>query len=470
VTSIRHAGLPWELGLAEAHQTLVLNGLRDRVRLEVDGQLRTGRDVAMGALFGAEEFGFSTAPLIALGCIMMRKCHLNTCPVGICTQDPELRRRFTGQPEHVINYLFMVAEETRGIMAGLGFTRLSDMVGRADMMEPDPGIRHWKARTLDLSPLLVRAQPPVPDDATSERSAPAERAPITCLDRSLIDDAAGALAGGAPVRLERTITNADRTVGTMLSYEIAKRHGAVGLPDGSIHVTLRGSAGQSLGAWLAQGVTLELEGDANDYAGKGLSGGRLIAYPPRNAVFVAEENVLIGNVVLYGAVRGEAFFRGMAGERFCVRNSGADAVVEGVGDHGCEYMTGGTVVILGGTGRNFAAGMSGGVAFVLDAAGTMRERCNLDLVDAVPATVGDDVAHLHHLLVRHLHHTGSAVAGRVLADWPRSIAQFSRVAPRQSVAVRAARAAASAEIATSAVADVEPHDSELAALGADPNG
>jgi glutamate synthase (NADPH/NADH) large chain len=505
LTSIRHAGLPWELGLAEAHQTLVLNGLRERVRLEVDGQLRTGRDVAMGALFGAEEFGFSTAPLIALGCIMMRKCHLNTCPVGICTQDPELRRRFTGQPEHVINYLFMVAEETRGIMAGLGFTSLADMVGRADMMEPDPGIHHWKARTLDLSPLLVHAQPPpAPDDAAHE-SAPAYRAPLACLDRSLIEEAAGALADGAEVRLERTITNVDRAVGTMLSYEIAKRHGAAGLPDGAIHVMLRGSAGQSLGAWLAQGVTLELEGDANDYVGKGLSGGRLIAYPPRNAVFAAEENVLIGNVVLYGAVRGEAFFRGTAGERFCVRNSGADAVVEGVGDHGCEYMTGGTVVILGGTGRNFAAGMSGGVAFVLDAAGTMRERCNLELVEAVPANLGADVAHLHRLLERHLHHTGSAVAGRVLADWPRSIAQFTRVAPRQSVAVRAAGAAAPAEVAESAVTDAgcttdadvadstgatgatpssrrthaeprpdcereggEPHpDSELAALGAD---
>jgi glutamate synthase domain-containing protein 3 len=441
---------------------------------------------------------------------MMRKCHLNTCPVGICTQDPELRRRFTGQPEHVINYLFMVAEETRSIMAGLGFTSLADMVGRADMMEPDPGIHHWKARTLDLSPLLVRAQPPAPD-AAHERIAPADRAPMACLDRSLIEEAAGTLAGGAPVRLERNITNVDRAVGTMLSYEIAKHHGAVGLPDGSIHVTLRGSAGQSLGAWLAQGVTLELEGDANDYVGKGLSGGRLIAYPPRNAVFAAEENVLIGNVVLYGAVRGEAFFRGTAGERFCVRNSGADAVVEGVGDHGCEYMTGGTVVILGGTGRNFAAGMSGGVAFVLDAAGTMRERCNLELVDAVPATVGADVAHLHRLLERHLHHTGSAVAGRVLADWPRSIAQFTRVAPRQSVAVRAAGAAAPAEVAESAVKDgtratdadvadstdvarktdadvadsngvtrvtpsarrarAEPDpDGELAALGADPNG
>jgi glutamate synthase (NADPH/NADH) large chain len=463
VTSIRHAGLPWELGLAEAHQTLVLNGLRERVRLEVDGQLRTGRDVAMGALFGAEEFGFSTAPLIALGCIMMRKCHLNTCPVGICTQDPELRRRFTGQPEHVINYLFMVAEETRSIMARLGFTTLAGMVGRADMMEPDPGIDHWKARTLDLTPLLLRARPPATD--ALHQSAPAERASIASLDRGLIDDASGTLAGGAAVRLERCVTNADRAVGTMLSHEIAKRHGAAGLPDGSIHVTLRGSAGQSLGAWLAHGVTLELEGDANDYVGKGLSGGRLIAYPPRDAVFVAEENVLIGNVVLYGAVTGEAFFRGMAGERFCVRNSGADAVVEGVGDHGCEYMTGGTVVILGGTGRNFAAGMSGGVAFVLDAPGTLHERCNHELVETRRATVGDDVADLHRLLERHLHHTGSPVAGRMLANWPRSIAHFTRVAPRQSVAARAARAASTPR------EHAEPHpDSELAALGADLSG
>ncbi|HWV58057.1 MAG TPA: glutamate synthase-related protein, partial [Longimicrobiales bacterium] len=428
LTSIKHAGLPWELGLAEAHQTLVLNDLRQRVRLETDGQLRTGRDVIIAAMLGAEEFGFSTAPLIALGCIMMRKCHLNTCPVGVCTQDPVLRAKFAGQPEHVLNYLYMVAEEARRIMAQLGFRSISELVGRADMLEPDPSIRHWKADRLDLSSLLVRVQPRNPDDAV-HYTTPQQHGLDGALDHQLIAAARPALEHGEQVRIALPIRNTNRTVGTMLSHEIAKRYGEMGLPDDTIHIDLNGSAGQSFGAWLAHGVTLELEGDANDYVGKGLSGGRIIVRPPREATFVAEENIIVGNVVLYGAIRGEAYFRGIAGERFAVRNSGADAVVEGVGDHGCEYMTGGHVVILGGTGRNFAAGMSGGVAYVLDPSGTFHERCNQELVEIEPVTEPADEAVLRRLIERHHRFTGSTVAERILSDWPRALGHFVRVMP-----------------------------------------
>ena len=341
LTSIKHAGIPWELGIAETHQTLVLNDLRSRVRLQTDGQLKTGRDVVIACMLGAEEFGFSTAPLIALGCIMMRKCHLNTCPVGVATQDPELRKKFTGQPEHVINYFFLVAEECRKLMAELGFRTINEMVGRCDLLEMNDGIDHWKARGLDLTPVL---------DAGHQ--AAARRPGVYCtksqnhgleevLDNKLIEECWAAINEGIPNRIEIPIENIDRAFGTMLSHRISKNWGPEGLPDGTIHIKATGSAGQSLGAWLAHGVTIELEGDANDYVGKGLSGGRIIVYPPKSATFCPEENILIGNVALYGAVHGEAYFRGQAAERFCVRNSGAIAVIEGVGDHGCEYMTGG---------------------------------------------------------------------------------------------------------------------------------
>ncbi|HSG66571.1 MAG TPA: glutamate synthase large subunit, partial [Gammaproteobacteria bacterium] len=366
LTSIKHAGLPWELGIAEAHQTLVMNDLRSRVVLQTDGGLRTGRDVVIAALLGAEEMGFSTAPLIALGCIMMRKCHLNTCPVGIATQDPVLRKKFAGQPEHVVNYLFMVAEEARELMAELGFRAIDEMIGRSDVLETTRAVQHWKADGLDLAPILRPAEPPhehVEVRCTMAQDHGLEKA----LDNHLIELAHDAIHHGKKIKIEIPIANVNRTVGTMLSHTIVKVWGERGLPYDTVHVKLRGSAGQSFGAFLAKGVTLELEGDSNDYVGKGLSGGRLIIYPPKESIFVPEENVLIGNVALYGATSGRAFFRGRAAERFCVRNSGARAVIEGVGDHACEYMTGGRAVILGPTGLNFAAGMSGGIAYVLDA-------------------------------------------------------------------------------------------------------
>ncbi|MFM9116150.1 MAG: glutamate synthase large subunit, partial [Planctomycetota bacterium] len=362
LTSIKHAGLPWELGIAETHQTLVLNDLRSRVVLQTDGQIKTGRDVVIAAMLGAEEMGFSTAPLVTLGCIMMRKCHLNTCPVGIATQDPVLRQKFAGKPEHVINYLFLVAEEARQIMAKLGFRTFRELVGRVDCLETNAAIQHWKTDGLDLTPILQVARKPhagVQVYNTQSQDHELEKA----LDNQLIELCQPALERGEKVSIELPIINTNRTVGTTLSYRIAKRYGGQYLPDGTIHVKLRGSAGQSFGAWLAGGVTLELEGDANDYVGKGLSGGRIIIYPPRNSPFAAELNILVGNVCLYGATMGEAYFRGRAAERFAVRNSGATAVIEGVGDHGCEYMTGGRVVVLGPTGRNFAAGMSGGIAY-----------------------------------------------------------------------------------------------------------
>ncbi|MFP6702334.1 MAG: glutamate synthase-related protein, partial [Planctomycetaceae bacterium] len=379
LTSIKHAGLPWELGIAETHQTLVLNDLRSRVRLQTDGQLKTGRDVVIATLLGAEEFGFATAPLITLGCIMMRKCHLNTCPVGIATQDPELRKKFQGKPEHVVNYLFLVAEEARRIMASLGFRSINEMVGRVDALEVDGAVDHWKARGLDLSLLLAPAAKPH-DGVDVYCTRDQDHGLSDVLDRRLIAECAAAIEDGTSVRLELSIINTDRTTGTMLSHEVSKRWGAEGLSDGTIHLKLSGSAGQSFGAWLAPGITMELSGDANDYIGKGLSGGRIIVAPPVSSTFLPEENIIIGNVALYGAVKGEAFFRGVAAERFCVRNSGAFAVIEGVGDHGCEYMTGGRTVILGPTGRNFAAGMSGGVAYVYDPQDEFLPRCNLEMV------------------------------------------------------------------------------------------
>ncbi|TWT74426.1 Ferredoxin-dependent glutamate synthase 1 [Posidoniimonas polymericola] len=429
LTSIKHAGLPWELGIAETHQTLVLNDLRSRVVLQTDGGLKTGRDVVIAAFLGAEEFGFSTAPLITLGCIMMRKCHLNTCPVGIATQDPDLRAKFRGKPEHVVNYLFMVAEEARELMAELGFRTIEEMVGRVDMLDVSKAIRHWKSDGLDLSKLLAPAKPARPD------------APMYCtmeqdhgLDQSLditrlLDLAKPAIEDAKPVRETVKIVNTNRTVGTILSNEIAKKWGEEGLPDDTIHFKFEGHAGQSLGAFLAHGVTLELEGDANDYVGKGLSGGRVIVYPPKQSGFKAEEQIIVGNVCLYGATRGEAFLRGRAAERFCVRNSGARAVIEGVGDHGCEYMTGGRVVILGATGRNFAAGMSGGVAYVWDPENELLGNCNMGMVELEKVEAGEDIQELKELVTAHHKHTDSARAADLLDRWDETLPQFVKVMP-----------------------------------------
>jgi glutamate synthase domain-containing protein 3 len=405
-----------------------MNDLRSRVVLQTDGGLRTGRDVVIAALLGAEEFGFSTAPLITLGCIMMRKCHLNTCPVGIATQDPELRKKFSGKPEHVINYFFMVAEEARLLMADLGFRTIDEMIGRVDALEVNDAIRHWKAEGLDLSAILAPAPKPHPDvqvRCTQAQDHGLERA----LDMTLVEMAQPALQRGQRVRESLPILNTHRTVGAILSHHVARAWGEALLPDDTIHFQFRGSAGQSFGAWLAKGITLELEGDANDYVGKGLSGGRIVIYPPREARFRPEENIIVGNVVLYGATSGEAYFRGRAAERFAVRNSGAVAVIEGVGDHGCEYMTGGRVVVLGPTGRNFAAGMSGGIAYVWDADGELLRNCNLGMVGLERVEQEEDVAELKELIERHHIYTGSTVAQSVLDDWPNVLEQFVKVMP-----------------------------------------
>ena len=429
LTSIKHAGVPWELGIAETHQTLVMNNLRSRVVLQTDGQLKTGRDVAIAALLGAEEFGFATAPLIALGCIMMRKCHLNTCPVGIATQDPQLRTKFAGAPEHVVNYFFMVAKELRGIMAKLGFRTVNEMIGRADALQADDAVAHWKAKGLDFSSILAKA--PEPENCLGVyRIHDQDHGLAHALDNKLIELAEPAIERGEKVRRELPIVNVNRVVGGMLSNHIVNHVGPGMLADGAIHFKFNGSAGQSFGAWLAKGVTLEVEGDANDYVGKGLSGGRLVIYPPKTSPFNAEQQILIGNVVLYGATSGECFFRGVAAERFCVRNSGAHAVVEGVGDHGCEYMTGGRVVILGATGRNFAAGMSGGIAYVLDEDGTFEQRCNPGLVDLEPLAAAEDVSEARTLIRKHLRYTGSTVASSVLDNWQKTQSRFVKVMPR----------------------------------------
>ncbi|AHG89885.1 ferredoxin-dependent glutamate synthase [Gemmatirosa kalamazoonensis] len=429
LSSIKHAGIPWELGLAEAHQTLVLNDLRGRVRLQTDGQLKTGRDVVVAALLGAEEFGFATAPLVVGGCVMMRKCHLNTCPVGIATQDPVLRAKFKGQPDHVVEYFFFVAEEARRIMARLGFRRMDDMIGRTDALRPADLDDHWKARTLDLSPLLF--QPAVAPDAARRYACESVDLLVGALDHELIAAAGPALESRAPVRASFDIRNRDRSVGAMLSGEIARRLGGAGLPADTIRFHFTGSAGQSFGAFCASGVTLVLDGEANDHVGKGLSGGRLVVRAPSDAGFDPATATLVGNVALYGATGGELYVAGGAGERFAVRNSGAVAVVEGVGDHGCEYMTGGVVVVLGGTGRNFAAGMSGGVAFVLDDDGTLAGRCNLALVELEPAARKSDLALVRRLVRQHLRHTGSQRARRILQDWDAVSARFVRVMPTE---------------------------------------
>ena len=430
-TSIKHAGMPWELGLAEAHQTLVMNDLRSRVVLQTDGQLKTGRDVVIAALLGAEEFGFATAPLISLGCVMMRKCHLDTCPVGIATQDPELRKRFAGKPENVVRYLMHVAEHARRVMAQLGFATVDEMIGRSELLEMDPTILLAKDRGIDLRAMLTPAVPAPGVDTRHTRAQ--DHGLDMAFDRRLIELAEPALTSRAPVRADLRVTNTDRAVGTMLSHEVAKRHAEAPLPDGTIHFTLHGTAGQSLGAWLAPGITLELEGDANDYVGKGLSGGRIVLYPPKASTFVPTDNVLLGNVALYGAIRGEAYLRGRAAERFAVRNSGADVVVEGIGNHGCEYMTGGRVVILGRVGSNFGAGMSGGLAYLLRSEadeGGLRSALTRDSLAIEDVSPGDeDAAGLRELLVRHANLAGSAVAQELLADFHAACSRFLRVVP-----------------------------------------
>ena len=428
LTSIKHAGLPWELGVAETHQTLVMNNLRSRVVLQTDGQLKTGRDIAVAALLGAEEFGFATAPLITLGCIMMRKCHLNTCPVGIATQDPELRKKFKGKPEHVVNYLWMVAQDLRGIMAELGVRTVNEMVGRVDLLKTDDAIDHWKADGLDLSPMLEPAKV-IFEGTELYKTQDQDHGLEKALDNELIRLAKPALETGEKVYIEHEIININRVVGTMLSNEVAKRWKAEMLPDDTINIKLNGSAGQSLGAWLTKGITLTVEGDANDFVGKGLSGGKIIIYPPKQSTFKAEENVIAGNVNLYGATSGEAYFRGIVAERFAVRNSGASAVVEGIGDHGCEYMTGGRVVILGKTGRNFGAGMSGGIAYVWDPKNALAAQCNMETYELDRVTAANDILELKVLIGNHADYTESPVAASILENWEQSLRQFVKVMP-----------------------------------------
>jgi glutamate synthase domain-containing protein 2/glutamate synthase domain-containing protein 1/glutamate synthase domain-containing protein 3 len=455
LTSIKHAGGPWEIGLAETHQTLVLNNLRGRVVVQVDGGIRTGRDVIMGALLGADEFGFATAPLIASGCIMMRKCHLNTCPVGVATQNPELRKRFTGKPEHIVRYFFFVAEETRKLMAQMGVRNLNELIGQIDYLEKSAVVDHWKANGLDFSRLFEK--PEVADDVAFYHVQSQDHGLDNVLDRQLIAEAKGAIENGETVKIEKTIRNTDRTTGAMLGGEVAKRHGHAGLADDAIHVTLSGTAGQSFGAWTTRGITLDLVGEANDYVGKGLSGGRLIVRPPKESLIVPEDSIIVGNTVLYGAITGECYFRGVAGERFAVRNSGAIAVVEGTGDHGCEYMTGGCVVVLGETGRNFAAGMSGGIAYVLDEKADFEDYCNMAQATLEPITAdgemmeklthssngseSDDLSELmsdmrlrdaerlHQLISNHHRYTGSTLARNILDNWSEMLPKFVKVMP-----------------------------------------
>jgi glutamate synthase (ferredoxin) len=429
LSSIKHAGGPWELGLAEAHQTLVLNNLRSRIYVEADGQLKTGRDVAVAALLGAEEFGFATAPLVALGCIMMRVCHLNTCPVGVATQDPRLRKRFAGDPDHVVNFMRFIAGELRELMAKLGFRKLEDMVGRTDKLVPWKAIEHWKANGLDLTPILH--QPVVAADVGRFRSQAQDHGLEKSLDvTKLLDICKPAIERGEKVKAELPIINVNRVVGTIVGSEITKAHGPNGLPEDTVHLKFHGSAGQSLGAFIPKGMTLELEGDANDYFGKGMSGGKLIVYPPKGSTFASQDNIIIGNVALYGATAGEIFVCGMAGERFAVRNSGVDAVVEAIGDHGCEYMTGGRVVVLGKTGRNFAAGMSGGVAYILDEAGDFHTRCNMELVALEKLIDADEIESLWKLIQRYQTYTHCQRAAGMLADWKNFVPKFVKVMPQ----------------------------------------
>ncbi len=427
LTSIKHAGAPWELGLAETQQTLLMNGLRDRIVVQVDGQLKTGRDVVVAALLGAEEFGFATAPLVVSGCVMMRVCHLNTCPVGVATQDAELRKKFSGKPEFVVNFMEYVAQEVREHLAELGFRSVAEAVGHVEMLDVHAAVDHWKAKGLDLSPILQ--VPENPYGQTLLQSRPQDHGLERALDQELIRLAAPALERREKVEITQPIRNTNRTVGTMLGSELTHRYGAAGLPDDTITIHLQGSAGQSFGAFVPKGITLRLTGDANDYLGKGLSGGRIVLTPPADSPFVAEEQIIAGNVVLYGATGGEVFVRGKVGERCCVRNSGATIVVEGVGDHGCEYMTGGRAVVLGATGRNFAAGMSGGLAFVYDPDNTLFRRMNRDMVD-VDVLDREDSDWLHMVIETHRRETGSGVAARILRNWWQERGNFRKVFPK----------------------------------------
>ena len=427
LTSIKHAGLPWELGVAETHQTLVMNNLRSRVVLQTDGQIKTGKDVAIAALLGAEEFGFATAPLVTLGCIMMRKCHLNTCPVGIATQDKELRKKFKGKPEHVVNYLFMVAKDLRMIMADLGFKTVNEMIGRVDCLETDIAIDHWKRNGLDFSKILQPAEK-IFENTEVYNIKSQDHGLAKALDNKLIEKCKNAIESGEKVRLNSDIVNTNRTVGTMLSNEVAKVWEENNLPEDTIDINFKGSAGQSFAAWLVKGITFRLEGDANDYVGKGLSGGKLIIYPPKNSKFKAEENILLGNVALYGATSGEAYFRGIAAERFCVRNSGASVVVEGIGDHGCEYMTGGKAVILGATGRNFGAGMSGGIAYIYDKDKDFDKNCNKETFE-IESLLEEDLKDLKELITNHFNYTGSIVAEKIIESWDIEVERFIKVMP-----------------------------------------
>jgi glutamate synthase (NADPH/NADH) large chain len=442
LTSLKHAGAPWELGLAETQQTLLLNGLRDRIVVQVDGQLKTGRDVMIAALLGGEEFGFATAPLVVSGCVMMRVCHLDTCPVGVATQNPELRSRFSGKPEFVVNFFEYIAEEVRELLAELGFRSLGEAIGRADVLDFARAVDHWKAAGLDLSPILH--MPSLPEGASRHQTTTQDHGLDQALDQTLIQLSEGALADAQPVHLELPIRNVNRTVGTMLGSEVTRRYGGAGLPDDTITVDFTGSAGQSFGAFLPKGITLRLHGDANDYVGKGLSGGRLVVRPPEGSTFVAEDNIIAGNVILYGATAGELFLRGVVGERFAVRNSGAVAVVEGVGDHAGEYMTGGRMVVLGATGRNFGAGMSGGIAYVLDEDGTFPTRVNPEMVDLDPLDDADR-EFLHERVERHLAETDSAVARRLLDDWDATLGRFRKIMPRDYKRVLAAERQAQAD-------------------------
>ncbi|MCX8107190.1 MAG: glutamate synthase-related protein, partial [Verrucomicrobiae bacterium] len=428
LTSIKHAGLPWELGLAETHQTLLLNNLRNRIIVETDGKLLTGRDVVIAALLGAEEFGFATGPLIALGCVMMRACHLNTCPVGIATQDPQLRKLFDGKPEYVVNFMRFVAQEVREIMAQLGFRRFSDMVGRVDRLEPRRQMQHWKAKDLDLSKLLYRpdAVPAIPNNCGIPQDQDVEKS----IDkRLLLKLCAPAIKNREPVRATLMIRNVNRATGALLGGEISKRYGAAGLPDDTIRLKFKGSAGQSFGAFIPRGVTFVLEGDANDYVGKGLSGGRIIVYPPKQSPFRPDQSVVIGNVAFYGGTSGEAYINGVAGERFCVRNSGVHAVVEAVGDHGCEYMTGGRVIILGKTGRNFAAGMTGGIAYVLDPDSNFAAMCNTQTVTLERLQEEEEIEFVRQMIQKHSEFTGSIRAAELLEHWPQCVPLFVKVMP-----------------------------------------
>jgi glutamate synthase (NADPH/NADH) large chain len=454
LSSIKHAGTPWELGLAETQQTLVLNRLRSRIRVQADGQMKTGRDVVIGALLGADEFGFATAPLVVEGCIMMRKCHLNTCPVGVATQDPELRKKFSGKPEHVVNFFFFIAEEVREIMAQLGIRKFDDLIGRVDLLDTRKGVAHWKAQGLDFS--KVFALPNVSEKEPRYQTLTQDHGLGSALDHILIEKSEPALERGEKVSFIVPIRNVNRTVGAMLSGEVAKKYGHLGLPDDTIHIQLNGTAGQSFAAFLARGITLDLVGDANDYVGKGLSGGRVVVRAPHEFRGDASQNIIVGNTVLYGAIEGEAFFNGVAGERFAVRNSGAIAVVEGTGDHGCEYMTGGTVVVLGKTGRNFAAGMSGGIAYVFDEDGLFDKRCNTSMATLekllpsaeqianvpksqwhAPVNVKEggerqtDEQIVKTLIERHFRYTGSERAKALLADWDRTRSRFVKVLPTE---------------------------------------